>query len=224
VARYEIGILDVKEPNRGSLGAADPSVLQQIGNLIDPSIAKSFSAGELADWIAPPSSGQRISFKQRFNDSILNHFQFVKVGLAGMGGRTNWQTQWQELFCSLPETTRAVLVCYLDHPCCFAPVPEEIIEFAANQPHCAAVLLDTCQKSGNLFTHLSERQLTGLVKKIHQHKLISVVAGSVDVSCLANVRRAEPNFIRLRGAVGRQGRATEIDEPRIRNFLTCPAG
>ncbi len=222
MARYDIGILDVKEPKRGSLGAAEPEVLEQIGMSIDRSVVKSFSAGELSDWIDDSGIPLPVSLNERYGDSILNHYRLIKVGLASMATRSNWQHDWQVLFRFLPLNTDAVAVSYLDYPGCRAPAPEEVIEFAATQDRCAAVLFDTYHKSGNLFSHLSERRLKELIAMIHRHNLISVVAGSVDEQCLTEVRQAAPNFIGVRGAVCAKDRTAEIDESLVRRFLAYP--
>jgi uncharacterized protein (UPF0264 family) len=189
---------------------------------IERSVVKSFSAGELSDWIDAAGAPGPVSLNERYGDSILNQYRFIKVGLASMATRSNWQNSWQVLFRFLPLNTDAVAVSYLDYPGCHAPAPEEIIEFAATQDRCAVILFDTYQKSGNLFSHLSERRLKELITMTHRHNLISVVAGSVDEQCLSQVRQAAPNFIGVRGAVCPKDRTAEIDGDLVRKFLAYP--
>lgn len=221
VARHEIGILDVKEPNRGSLGAAETSVLREIADATELGVVKSFSAGELSDWIDICRPEKSDSLEDRYGKTVLSQYRFIKVGLASMTRRADWKRDWQGLFGFLPVNTSAVLVAYLDHYECEAPAPGEIIEFASEQKCCDAVLFDTYYKRGNLFSHLSKDGLSQIVAITKQHNLISVVAGSIDDTCLAAVRDAGPDFIGVRGAVCRDSRSSEIDEALVRNFLTC---
>ena len=221
VASQNIGILDVKEPDHGSLGAAHPRVLSEIANQIDRRLTKSFSAGELLDWVNSIRSNQLAPLADRYGITVMNQYRFIKVGLAGMAKHSDWKRDWRVLFRSLPPDTSAVLVAYFDHDKCDAPAPLKIIEFAAQQKECKTVLFDTFHKSGNLFSHLSEGQLAHLVESTRQNHLTSVVAGSVDRDCLAGVCSARPDFIGVRGAVCRTDRTSEIDQDLVQSFLAA---
>jgi uncharacterized protein (UPF0264 family) len=220
VARHPIGILDVKEPSRGSLGAANPCTLLEIADSIEPGLAKSFSAGELADWIDVSKPGVVNSLQDWYGKSVLSRYRFIKVGLANMLCRADWENDWHSLFRHLPGNLSPVLVAYLDHTRCDAPGPAEIIKFASEQSTCQTILFDTHDKSENLFFHLSENQLTEMIASTKRNNLTSVVAGSIDVECLEAVRLACPNFIGIRGAVCRNCRTSEIDEDRLRRLLS----
>lgn len=220
VARHAVGILDIKEPQRGALGAADPSVIGEIAEAIAPDIRKSFSAGELSDWIVDRQHRTAKSLRERYGNAILSQFQFVKIGLASMAGNERWKFEWQRLFEGLPKNTRAVMVAYLDHERCAAPGPTEVIEFASRVENCSAVLLDTYHKQGNLFSHLSTSQLIELVALAKRNHLMSVVAGSVDQKSIVAVRQADPEYIGMRGAVCKPDRNGTIDEALVRQMFS----
>lgn len=244
VQEFDIGILDVKEPFRGGLGASDPETLSSIVHAVSSDhsgLRKSFSAGELVDWTnvstnAPSQSGNSIpplktALSKRYGNDLLAEFHFVKIGLAGVakqaypnhgqGNRlsSTWQTAWRDLFSSLPNGLRSVAVVYLDYKRCHAPRPQEIIDFAAEIDHCDAVLFDTCHKSGNLFSHVSISELSTLVGKSLTYGLQTVIAGSINHDCLKEVLSIKSDYIGVRGAVCRSTRNSEIDRRSLSDFI-----
>ena len=246
VREFEIGILDVKEPSRGGLGASDPETLSSIARDIasesNRNLYKSFSAGELFDWLPDvesdskeqqPSSDSKwrltSALLTRYGQELLSEFQFIKIGLAGVAtgkppgvtnrSATTWQTDWRNLFNSLPPGLKSVAVVYLDFKTCDAPGPHEIIELAAESDHCRTVLFDTCHKSGNLFSHTSISELKDLVGKSATLGLRTVVAGSVSLPCLPEVLLLNPDYVGVRGAVCRQDRESEIDRSKLCEFV-----
>lgn len=252
----DIGILDIKEPSRGGLGASDRETLQQIAERVkgsSPSQLMSFSAGELIQWApllkAPTAnvdsnsklpdqpSSSPASVVRHYGQQLLSQFDYVKIGLAGVAGRcqagkdsiqevfgtdhesqTCWKTAWQRLFDGLPDTTRSVAVVYVDFQDCGAPRPEEVIEFAARVQHCDVVLFDTCYKSGNLFSHVSITELERWVNSARGLGLETVVAGSVNLDCLADVISVFPDFVGVRGAICRGDRVGEVALELVEQF------
>ncbi len=247
VQEFEIGILDIKEPNRGGLGASDPATLTAVVNVLSSKQSKlprSFSAGELTDWIklstrqkkAPPLRGGEVpnlknAMLKHYGSVLLSEFQYVKVGLAGLtkneqpsidgksGSKNHWQQAWCDLFETLPSGLRSVAVVYLDYERCRAPHPDEIINLAAETNHCDVVLFDTCHKSGNLFSHVSISEINAHVEKARTAGLKTVIAGSVDHDCLDEVLSINSDYIAVRGAVCHLSRTSEIDRQALINFI-----
>lgn len=220
VSRYPIGILDVKEPKHGALGAADSATLTEISRTVGADLAKSFSAGELSDWSGLISQADQSSLQVRYGRALPG-YRYVKIGLAGMRRQADWRWQWQTLFAALPDQTNAVAVAYLDHRNCDAPPPTEIMELARVQPGCSTILFDTFHKTGDLFSHIAKSDLARIVSATKRWGLTVVVAGSVDLDCLADVLEMEPDFIGVRGAVCRGGRAEKIDGQLVSELLTA---
>ena len=76
----EIAIVDVKEPNRGSLGAASPKTLEAISRIISQPQTLSFAAGELLDWLSP--HGQALNQSPRhYYGNLWNRYNFIKKEL-----------------------------------------------------------------------------------------------------------------------------------------------
>ena len=96
VACHKIGILDVKEPSRGGLGASDRDTLKEIAEVVRNSNRQfdlSFAAGELVQWYplwgdanretdTVPAESQ--SLPEYYGLELLSQYRFVKVGLAGV--------------------------------------------------------------------------------------------------------------------------------------------
>jgi len=206
IMHLDVGILDVKEPSRGGLGASDRETVRAIADAVRGPASKvdlSFSAGELMQWCyrfnekaggeatggsTGSSSSLSESLTQHYGVELLGRYRFVKVGLAGAAKQSNeaefdWRNAWRELFADLPSPTRAVAVAYLDFRDCGAPAPSEVVKLAGGEKSAEAVLFDTCYKSGNLFSHFSITELSELVRNTRSLGLIPVVAGSVGLDC-----------------------------------------
>ena len=243
VEQAEIGILDVKEPDRGGLGASDPETLQEIADVVSGSNQNrvlSFSAGELVQWFPQlegkddkPGLEPVCSLVQRYGPELLCKYRYVKVGLAGSfrsqaaslgcearqsGPIHDWTTIWTQFFEGLPVPSRAVAVVYLDFQDCDAPPPEEIIRVAAQANNCDVVLFDTFHKSGNLFSDFSITEIEEMVLLARSHGLIVVIAGSVDLNCLAEAVSVAPDFVGVRGAVCCGERTSQIDSDLVEKF------
>ncbi len=218
-----VAILDVKEPDRGPLGAPDPQTLRQISQVAAEDQIMSFAAGELSQWQPSIRGSNGNEFDSRFGD-LLHEFRYVKVGLAGMAIRKNWQLDWQTMFGRLPAGTSAVAVAYLDYRICNAPPPDDLVAFAATEPNCFTILFDTYDKSSNLFTHVTQAELASLVNHSKSKGLQTVVAGSVNRSILPQAVSVRPDYIGVRGAVCPGGRANPIDGSSINELaLTLQA-
>ena len=80
-----VDLIDVKEPSRGSLGAADPAVWPDVCEVVGGRVPVSIALGELRDREhaedAPPglpSSG----------------VAYAKLGLAGGSSQHDWMRRW----------------------------------------------------------------------------------------------------------------------------------
>ena len=77
-----ISILDIKEPNHGSLGRATDECIASIVQVTPSSIPISVAYGELSE-TPPPLAPE-----------LCGRIEFAKVGLAGMAKQA-WQSQWR---------------------------------------------------------------------------------------------------------------------------------
>ena len=220
-AEFPIDIIDVKDPDRGALGAADSTILRQIIARIHQRRTTSLALGELRDW-SPAAPGYRSKYSRRGEDpcgdvELLTHFEFAKIGLADMRSVSDWQARWIEFARTLPSGVQPVGVAYLDHQVCNCPPPAEILELVAEQPK-SVLLLDTFSKlSGNSIELWGAATLKKFLASARQRKVMTVVAGSLRRSQLATLFWIEPDFIGVRGAVCHGGRE-RLDRAKLARF------
>jgi uncharacterized protein (UPF0264 family) len=91
-------LIDVKEPSRGSLGAADPRVWSEVMAVAGPKCPLSTALGELrfdaVHALVPHLSG----------------FQFAKIGLAYCADHHRWSQQWAAAIRQFPRGVAPVAV------------------------------------------------------------------------------------------------------------------
>lgn len=201
-------VIDVKDPERGSLGRAHRRIWQAVLDCVAGARPVSVAMGELLEGqetqppVPPPS------------------IAFAKYGLSGCGGRWDWQETWNRSIDLLEPRTAAVAVIYADWRDAMAPRPEVIID-AASASGCSIILFDTFIKSGQcLFDHLSLARLRPLVRRIRQTEMLIALAGSLSESRLVTALRLAPDFVAVRGAACRGSRRGPIDWQRVRRLKT----
>ena len=155
VSRYEIGIVDAKEPQAGSLGKVSDADLWQLLDAVSPDQVLSLALGELGS----------VDHRE-WDPALLARFHYAKIGLSGAADRPNWQAELSRIMSVFPPTVARVAVAYVD---CFQSRARAISQVIAAGVDlgCAAVLLDTWDKSaGDLFQYLDNNQLSQLVTEI----------------------------------------------------------
>ncbi|NLY01782.1 MAG: hypothetical protein GXY83_37330 [Rhodopirellula sp.] len=205
--RCGVDLVDVKEPSRGPLGAADFSVVGEVVREIAPARPVSMALGELLQW------------KPNLASQLPAGLDFVKWGMAGAAGGSEWPSIWRLAVGSLPTQTRPVAVVYADWKAACAPQPHEIVSQAARL-RCPFLLVDTFEKSsGGLLQSLSPPELADLVRLTRQQKLGVVLAGSLSEETIPRVLPLEPDYVAVRGMVCRGGRSGPIEAARIERLL-----
>ncbi len=203
----KIGIVDIKEPLRGSLGSADLDTICEIYSAIGNSTIVSVALGELSDGVS-------------FELDQLPPVAFAKFGLSQLAG-VDWQPLWEQRIRRLPTGTLPVAVIYADWKTCGAPAPEEIIA-AATRLQCGGFLLDTYEKTnGNLFSHFSPDEIQLISQSAKAMNAKFVIAGGI--SSPQNLDQAlalSPDWIGVRGAICDGERTGSICSQQINDFLT----
>lgn len=204
-------IVDIKEPSRGPLGAADWSTIDDIARCVAGAVPVSAALGELSDW-----SGQI--------DPRAGRLSFVKFGLAGCAaGRAAWQRRWRRATAELPPSLACVPVAYADEQSAEGPSLAATIDWAADNG-CSFVLIDTFCKSGVDLARFCQRPKLGeLLERAHRHGLRLGLAGGLAGQALANVVSLGPDLIGVRGAACRGGRLGEVDESLVRSLAALVA-
>ncbi len=122
-------IIDVKEPDRGALGRADPAVWAAVRAAVPSAVPVSVALGELAEGSPPAVSWTGIAYR--------------KLGLAGAG--SGWEALWASYRCAAGTGPGWIAVAYADWEQAAAPSPDAVLA-AALAAGCRGILLDTWDK------------------------------------------------------------------------------
>ncbi len=199
-------LIDVKEPSRGSLGAAAPCVWNEVRAVVNNRAPLSAALGELID------------FDHALAPGHLAGFHFAKLGMAGCTGIVNWPARWARALRSLPAGVAPVAVAYADWNAALAPPPEQILR-AAVELGCAALLVDTFDKSaGGLFDVMDRRVIEHLVKSARRRGLLVALAGSLTSVSIRVALDFEPDIVAVRGAVCDGNRTGVVRESAVREI------
>ena len=126
-------LIDVKEPAHGSLGAADPGILEAVLQQVNDRRPLSAALGELLSAVPLPAA-------------FAGRLRYAKFGLAGCGTFDGWIALWQQAIERLPRGVEPVAVAYADWQSALAPDPWHVLE-RAHALRCAGVLVDTHDKT-----------------------------------------------------------------------------
>ena len=213
-------IIDVKEPNRGSLGRADDETILAILNVIKDRVPVSMACGELPDW-RPSDHCPQVGF--------------AKIGLSGCrenGSQQarfapSWQRRWRQWAAALPPATKPIAVVYADALAAGSPHALDIIG-AGQQIGCAGVLVDTfCkQPSRSLLEITSPTEITRWINAARQTNQFIALAGSLTVASMPVIVPLNVDIIAVRGAACTDHRTGQINEQKVRrlsNILSPPS-
>lgn len=206
-------LIDVKEPDRGALGAADPRVWREVLAAVGGNVPVSAALGELFG-----------------DDNFSTHpaelakqtagLAFAKIGLAGAAAQGDWRSLWKKAIESLPWSVAAVAVAYADWRSAQAPHPEEIIEAGA-EIGCPLLLIDTFDKrQGHLLDHFPLGQLQSLAHRASERQMRIVLAGSLTTALIRQVLPLRPALVAVRGAACRGSRRDAVEERLVRELAS----
>jgi uncharacterized protein (UPF0264 family) len=205
-------VIDIKEPLRGPLGAADRQTIADVVRAVDGRAPVTAAAGELVD-LLPQVDANSI-------EPMAPGVSLVKIGLAHCGGMCDWQGYWRRASAALTGgdgTSHAltVAVSYADWHAAAAPAPASI-HSAALEFRCRVVLIDTWDKStGSLFDHWPYDELRSFVERVRASGLAIVLAGSLSGSNLLAATDLRPQLVAVRGAACDDGRDSTVSQFQI---------
>ncbi|MDB5339137.1 MAG: hypothetical protein JWN70_4756 [Planctomycetaceae bacterium] len=214
-------ILDVKEPNRGSLGMASPMVWQQITEFVHshaPHIVVTAALGEVYEYQLADALGEL--------PATVPAMDLVKLGTAELGATAAWQQTLRETRAAishkLTPKTEWVAVAYADWEAAEAPSPSEVIAEALGAG-CRGVLFDTYEKDGRgLLDWITTETLQLAAQQLHERGLFLALAGSLKLDDLAELKTVPADIIAIRGAACAGGLRTDsIHEQAVREFRTA---
>lgn len=201
-----VDLIDVKEPSRGALGAADAATLSAIARCVAGRVPLSAALGELLENVSLPPR-------------LASQLRYAKFGLAGCARHADWRTRWQRSIADLPAGVSAVAVAYADRAAADAPDVADVLA-SARAVGCSAMLFDTFEKSnGSLVDHLGLLQLARLIAESREAGLLAVVAGGLGTDEIRQVLPLAPDYVAVRGAACRGDRSGRLDARRVSRLV-----
>lgn len=205
-------VIDVKEPDRGSLGAADSTTIAAVVRAIGGRATVTAAMGELIDVIGAGSLSNLTP--------VPTGVVLFKLGLAGCARRPDRKADWRDAISQLrgngSTAPQAVAVVYADWQAASAPPPDEVLD-AAVEFRCPALLVDTWSKTdGDLFTHWPTAELEAFIHRVRSQQLAIVLAGALAGETFARAVRLNPDLVAVRGAACVQGRGGSVSEEKVR--------
>jgi (5-formylfuran-3-yl)methyl phosphate synthase len=206
-------IIDVKEPSRGSLGAADPSVWQAVRASVPPDTPVSLALGELNEWLGPEP--------REIPESAWFGMEFCKLGLAG--APAGWVERWAQVRRDLRNRSASfphwVAVVYLDWQAAGAPHPDAILRAALAISECRVVLFDTWSKSAGMGL---DRSWKPRVERVQNSGRLVALAGSLDYDLIERLTAWRPAIFGVRSAACQGGdRLAAIDIARVARLVVA---
>ncbi|MDG2015242.1 MAG: (5-formylfuran-3-yl)methyl phosphate synthase [Pirellulaceae bacterium] len=202
-------IIDLKEPDHGSLGAVSSPIASSIGQRMAHRLPLSLAMGELLERQSEAEPAVH----------VLKKFTFAKVGLSGCHALSDWKNRWQNWASLLPSKTQPVVVAYADHGACQAPPPGELVDFTIQSGR-KVFLIDTYEKNGRIiFDHISCTELGKLFRTLQKYSVCVALAGSIGLESLPQAFQTSPNILAVRGAVCQKSdRNSRLCPDRVTNF------
>lgn len=211
-------VLDIKEPNHGSLGMADVASIASIVDSVSvqpdthQTIEISAALGELADWLDVEEV-----------PVLPAGLNYAKLGLSGATKLANWQHDFQrvqQLFARrCGQQLRWIAVIYADREPAGSPRPSEVID-AACEAHCSGILIDTFHKDGRtLWDWMQPNEVRHIAEQVHALEMTFAVAGSLRLDSLMSFMNCDVDLVAVRSAVCNGGdRRSKVSADLVRQF------
>jgi uncharacterized protein (UPF0264 family) len=200
-------LIDVKEPARGSLGAADIDSLRAVCSLVANRVPISAALGELLQQMEAETISRASCVK------------YAKLGMAACAELANWQELWAHAIARFPATTSPVAVTYADWREAASPPPREMLP-CASALGCRSMLVDTFDKAGGgLLDCMPRTELADFVDACRARGMMVVLAGSLSRRSIPSLLPLSVDYLAVRGAACIGGRQGRISGSRIRQLL-----
>jgi (5-formylfuran-3-yl)methyl phosphate synthase len=182
-----VDIIDLKQPERGALGALDPSTIQQIVNTLGDKATISATVGDL------PMQPDIIL--HAVTQIAATGVAYVKIGFFPEG-------DWQDCLEALqPLCQQHKLIAVLFADC--QPNLSNLMAFKTSG--FSGVMLDTAnKKNGSLTNLMSYQKLAQFINEAKQFGLMTGLAGSLRQQDIPLLLQLEPDYLGFRGALCHQ--------------------
>lgn len=208
-------IIDVKNPEEGSLGANFPWIITRIRRSIPTSFPLSATIGDFPDL---PGSAALAAF-----GALKAGANIIKVGLKGPKRKTKAVSLIKKVVKAVGSTSDSVKVVacgYADHKRA-KTIDPLIIPEVANEAGADIAMLDTAVKDGkSIVDFISIDKLDNFIIKAHSFNIQAALAGSLGSEEISKLKPIGPDVIGVRGSVcvGEDRRRKGISEKAVRKM------
>ncbi len=201
-------IIDVKNPEEGSLGASFPWIIKEISESVKPTLI----SAAIGDMIYKPGTAALAAYTA----SIWA--DYIKVGLIVK--TTKQAMELSKAFVkSVKENEKnAVIASYADYYRSETLSPFEVVEVAATS-EADVVMVDTLGKDLTLFDYMDVQSVAEFVDSAHEHGLMCAIAGSIGIKDIPLIKSVKPDIIGVRGAVCEGGRNGKLKRELVEEFV-----
>ena len=201
------GLIDMKEPSRGSLGRVSPEIMQDIIDFVAGRATLSAAMGELLENDERPK---------------VSGLSYAKWGVAGCGRVKDWRSRLKALAQQMQGNTpgsNLVVVAYADWQQAAAPTPQQICEFACSGGF-RAFLIDTWRKDNKtLLDWLPVSKVADLVNDCRSAGVATALAGRLGTREIGLLHASRPDWFAVRSAVCRKGlRKQAVEQAAVREL------
>jgi uncharacterized protein (UPF0264 family) len=204
------GIVDVKNPAEGSLGAPSPGVIAAVRAAVPAELPVSAAIGDMPNL---PGTAALAAL-----GAARSGAAFVKAGLWGVSTESDAVALVRAIRDAVPEAT-VVAAAYADaRRVAHAPLAPERLPRVAAAAGASVCLLDTAVKDGRgLLDWLSPEALAALVAEAHDAGLQVALAGALRAEDLPVVRATGADIAGVRSAAcAGNARSGPLDADRVR--------
>jgi (5-formylfuran-3-yl)methyl phosphate synthase len=215
-ARANPDIVDIKNPEEGSLGAQFPWILKDITDELRE--ASVLSSATLGDLIYKPGTASLAAY-----GAALCGVDYVKAGLFGVSiynEALNLMSSIVKAVRMVNTKIRIVAAGYADYNR-FGGISPEILTRVAQNAGADIVMVDTAIKDGkSIFDALTYNEIEKFIKMAHENDMQVALAGSIMIEHLELLAGLNPDIIGIRGAVCENGdRKTKLSVKKIEEFM-----
>lgn len=217
-ARGGASLIDVKEPARGPLGPADPSVWVEVRAALPSALPISVALGEAIEWLRQEPTPIPLP-----EQSHWRGIAFRKLGLAGLGDRPDWWSDYRSARLRLGHGPPWVAVVYADHKAAKAPHPASVVQTLLHDEQTAGLLVDTWDKTGPRLDAWIQA-IAPLVEAARQANWFVALAGRIQPEIVGLLSSLHPDLFAVRGAACLGGREGRIDRGRVEQLVQSLPG
>lgn len=204
-------IIDVKNPEEGSLGAHHPAVIRGVSMVICGGTEVSATLGDLPNL---PGTASLAAL-----GAAVSGVNYVKAGLFGAGTPGEAKSMLRAI-CRAVEGygVKVIAAGYADYKSygCINPMELPLL---AHDAGAHGVMIDIRGKGsgGKIFEHLCDEHLRAFVREAHRLNLVAALAGGLDVDDVSRVYALGVDIMGVRRGVCKSG--GKVDEAAVRGIV-----